>query len=114
MLTAYFASIVVTFLLTGSLAAYAWRHRTVPGSHAYAALALEESLLALSEMLSMLSPAAPQALFFFRLRYTLSAAISILWLLFALEYSGRRTWLTPRLMDAADPSRLHPDPVVDQ
>jgi len=97
----YFTSILLTGALTGFLAAYAWRHRSVPGSRAYAGLALGECLLALAEILSILSPTPAQALFWFKVRYLFLAAIPVFWLLFALEYSGRQDWLSKRLAPKA-------------
>ncbi len=93
----YFASILLTGALTGFLAAFAWRQRSVPGSRAYAGLALGECLLALAEILSMLSPTPAQALFWWQVRYLFLAAVPVLWLVFALEYSGRKDWLSKRL-----------------
>jgi len=94
----YFASILLTGALAGFLAAYAWRQRNVPGSRAYAGLALGECFLSLAEIMSVLSPTAAQALFWWQVRFPALAAIPVLWLVFALEYSGRKDWLSKRLL----------------
>jgi PAS domain S-box-containing protein len=94
----YFASILLTCALSGFLAFYAWRHRSVPGSRACAGFLLGEGLLALAEILSMLSPTPAQALFWFKVRYLFLAAIPVFWLVFALEYSGRKYLLSKRLL----------------
>lgn len=98
MILGYFVSIVLTAGVSGSLAWYAWRQRAVPGARAYARLALAECLLALLEILSALSPAPDLALFWFRLRYTAGALIAVAWITFALEYSGRKDWLSRRFL----------------
>jgi PAS domain S-box-containing protein len=97
----FFASIVLTGMLTGFLAWYAWRQRDVRGSRAYAAMALGECLLAVAETLSMLGPGQPQALFWFKVRFFFTAIIPVLWLVFTLEYSGRKDWLSRRLLALA-------------
>jgi PAS domain S-box-containing protein len=94
----YFASILLTGALTGFLALYAWRQRSVSGSRAYAGLALGGCLLALAEILSMLSPTPALAWFWFRVRYLFLAVVPVFWLVFALEYSGRQGWLSRRLL----------------
>ena len=94
----YFASILLTCALCGFLAVYAWRHRGTPGARAYAGLALGECLLALAEILSMLSPTPELALFWFRVRFLALAVIPVFWLLFAVEYSGHKDWLSKPLL----------------
>jgi hypothetical protein len=94
----YFSSIVLTCILTGFLAWYAWRQPALPGVRTYAMLASSECLLALAEILSMLSGTQAQALFWFKLRFVFNAIIPVLWLVFALEYNGRKDWLSNRLL----------------
>jgi len=96
--TLYFASLLLTGALAGFLAFYAWRQRLVPGARAYMALSLCEFLLVLAEILSMLSPTATQALFWFRVRYAAIAFITVYWLLFALTYSGWQNLISKRLL----------------
>ncbi|MCX7680780.1 MAG: hypothetical protein N2508_02225, partial [Anaerolineae bacterium] len=98
MILGYVVSIVLTAALTGFLAWYAWRQRDVPGARAYARLALAEHLLALLEILSVFSPSLALALFWFRLRYTAIALMAVAWMTFALEYSGRKDWLSRRFL----------------
>ena len=95
-ITFYLVSIWLTGVLSALLAFYAWRQREVPGARAYARLALAEFALALTENLSLLSPSAAGALFWFQVRYLAGAVIPVFWLAFALEYSGRQAWLTRR------------------
>ena len=97
----YFASLVLMCGVTAWLAFYAWRQRSVPGARDYAALALCESLLALTEILSMLSPEPAQALFWFNTRFIFTGTIAVLFLVFALEYNGHRHRLSRLLIAAA-------------
>ena len=97
----YFVSVVVTFILTGCLAWYAWRQPPVEGVRAYAGLALGECLLALVEILSMVSGTEAQAHFWFNLRFLFTGIMPVLFLVFTLEYYGRRDWLTKPLLAVA-------------
>ena len=98
----YFISVALTFLLTAFLAWFAWRTKPpLPGVRAYAGLALGECLLALVEILSMLSATQAQAHFWFNLRFLFSGAIAVLFLVFALQYHGRKDWLTRPLIAGA-------------
>jgi PAS domain S-box-containing protein len=94
----YFTSILLTGVLAGFLAWYAWRQRNLPGARPFAGLALCVCLLALSESLSMLSPSPAGALFWFNVRVIFTATIPVLFLVFALEYTGHRDWLTWRFL----------------
>ena len=94
----YFASLLLTCAVSGILAVYAWRRRDVPGSRAYAGLALGQCLLALAEILSMLSPSQAQALFWCSVRFMFIAPIAVAWLVFALQYCGHEDWITRRLL----------------
>ncbi|RJP47307.1 MAG: PAS domain S-box protein [Anaerolineaceae bacterium] len=96
----YVFSICTTCALSAFLALYAWKHHQVPGSGAYARLALGECLLALAEILSVLGPTEAWALFWFRMRYPAGALIGVFWFVFALEYNDRRAWLSKNLMAA--------------
>ncbi|MCJ7678016.1 MAG: PAS domain-containing protein [Anaerolineales bacterium] len=99
--TLYFTSIVLTCALTGFLASFAWRQPPLPGVRVYAWLAFSECLLALAEILSMLSGTQAQALLWFNLRYIFTAIIPVIWLAFSLTYSGQRGWLSNKLLAGA-------------
>lgn len=90
----YFASIVCTCALTGWLAYFAWRRPGVAGARVYAGMALCECLLALAEILSMLSPTRQQALVWFNLRFLFTATIPVLFVVFVLAYQGGKDWLS--------------------
>ena len=94
----YFTFVVLTFALTGYLAWYAWRQEPRPGMRPYAWLAFCECLLALTEILSMVSRTQAQALFWFDLRFVFTALIPVLWLAFSLAYGGRAGWLSKKVL----------------
>ena len=73
----YFTSILLTCALTGFLAWYAWRQPALPGVRTLCALALSECLMALTDIISMLSGTQAQALFWFNLRFLFTAIIPL-------------------------------------
>jgi hypothetical protein len=94
----YFISILLTCILTGFLDWYVWRQPALPGTRYFAQMVISGFLLSLTEVFSILSGTQAQALAWFNLRFIFTASIPILWLFFALEYNGRRDWLSNRLM----------------
>ncbi|PKN92395.1 MAG: hypothetical protein CVU44_14760 [Chloroflexi bacterium HGW-Chloroflexi-6] len=94
----YLLSLLITCALSAFLTVYAWRHKQVPGSSAYARLAFCETFFALAEILSVLSPSTASALFWFQVRYLFGALIGISWFIFAMEYNGHQAWLSKHLL----------------
>ena len=94
----YFGIVLAAIAVTGFLAWQAWRQRSIAGSRYYFWLAAAICLMALGEALSMLSPTEALALFWFKMRFLPFAAIPPLWFLFVLEYSGRGSWISKRLV----------------
>ena len=84
----YFATIVLTFLLTGFLSWYAFRREKFPGVRAYGLLAAAECFVSLAEILSMVSPNLAQAQFWFNVRFLPNAFLPLIFLVFALRYNG--------------------------
>ena len=97
----YFASILLTLALTGFLSWYASRQPAAPGVRSYAGLAAGECLLALVELLSMTSATQSQAHFWFNVRFLFSGTIPVLFLIFSLEYFGRKDWLSRPVLAVA-------------
>jgi len=91
---AYFIIILSAVFLSGFLAWKARQQRDVPGAGYYYFLALAMCFASMGEILSMVSATESLALFWFKARFFPFAVIPPLWLLFALEYSGRRTWVS--------------------
>ena len=94
----YFICVVLTGGLTGFMAWHAWRQPPLPGVRTYAIMAFSECLLALTDLVSMLSGSQTQALFWFNLRYIFLAFIPVLWLAFALAYGRHAGWLSKILV----------------
>ncbi len=93
----YFGIILAAVCMTGFLAFQAWRQREVPGAGYYFLLALALCFISMGETLSMTVSTEALSLFWFKSRFLGFAVIPPLWLLFVLEYSGRRHWLSKKL-----------------
>ena len=94
----YFASIVLTFALSGGLALVRLGGSAASLARTYAGLTLGVCFLALVEILSMLSPTEAQSWFRLKSASSVWPPSRVFWLMFALEYSGRRGWLSKRLL----------------
>jgi len=71
--TLYFICILSTLGITGYLSFYAWQHRDIRSALPFMLMEIGECLLALFEIFSMISSTDTQALFWFNLRFLLTA-----------------------------------------
>lgn len=94
----YLASLLLAILLAASLAWFAWRQPDQPGVYAYAWIMAAASLVGAAELLSVLAPNQAWAHFWFQLRFLFLAPLPVLWLRFALDYTGYREWLSARIV----------------
>lgn len=74
----------------------AWKRRRTPVILSFFLLMLVCSVWAVSSFLTSVAPSEPLAVFFeLRLRMAAVSLLPVFFLLFALDYSGYRTWLRP-------------------
>jgi len=90
----FLVSLILTCTVAAAMAVYARRRRDVPGSGNFFLLALCLSFLALTEILTLFSGSAGQALFWFKIRFIVNALIPVFFLRFALSYTGRNAWVS--------------------
>ncbi|MFC6904377.1 histidine kinase N-terminal 7TM domain-containing protein [Halalkalicoccus tibetensis] len=88
-LTPTFVLIVGAVLAAGSVAALAWRQRPEPGAVSLAALMLAAAWWSATHLGTLLSGTLAGTLFWARLQWFGSVALPVLWIVFALEYTGR-------------------------
>ena len=88
----YFIFTVFVSMHSGFMAIYLLLRRKTSGSGAFMALMCCVSLLAVSEILSMISATPAAALFWFNFRTIFLASIPVLWLVFAFEFGGWQGW----------------------
>lgn len=82
-------------LLSGAIAVMAWRRRDIPGGTPFAAFALFAALWSGTAALQYLSPAVDLAVVLYYLSGIFALVAGILWLVFAIDYSGYGELLTP-------------------
>lgn len=94
--TVYIITIFLSIAVMGLLAAYSWKHRKITGAVTFAGFCLLGTWGALAELLSMISGTPQAAGLWYDARFVSLAGIPAGWLIFALQYSGRIAWTTPR------------------
>ena len=90
----YFISILIIIGGMGLVSWYSRHRRIVPGASALMWISLSICILALFEGLSIISPTRQMASFWFNMKFLPLAVIPVLWLLFAIQYSGKHTLIT--------------------
>jgi PAS domain S-box-containing protein len=78
------------------IAIYAWRMRPKRGAVAAAWLAVMTMIWSLGYALEIAAVDLPTKLFWAKVQYIGIATVPLCWLLFAVVYTGRDRWLTPR------------------
>jgi PAS domain S-box-containing protein len=88
--------LVLAGIVSTALAFGAWRRRPLAGTAVFALLMLAVAKWSLTYALSLMSTTLPLALFWDRAVYLGTVAIGPVWLVFALQYTGRERWLRHR------------------
>lgn len=88
--------IVISMVLSGLLAAYGWRYRLTPGAIPFSAMMLAVTFWSFGYMAEKIT-----ALFWLQKLSAYAqvigyASVPVFWLIFALQYTNRDAWLTPR------------------
>lgn len=98
--TPYVLPLVFAALLSGLVALSAWGRRPAPGALPLALLMLAAAEWSLGYAFELASPGLAGKLLWAKIEYLGIAAIPLTWIAFALQYSGREHWLTPRTLVA--------------
>lgn len=88
--------VVTAAIVSGLLAMFAWRHRTVRGAAAFAILMLAVMEWSLSYAPDLSSPELAVKVFWSKVEYLGIVLVPLAWLAFALQYTGRERWLKHR------------------
>jgi PAS domain S-box-containing protein len=88
--------IIAAALVSGILAAFAWRHRAVRGAPAFAVLTLGVMVWTLAYALDLSSHELAGKVFWSKVEYIGIVTAPVAWLAFALQFTGRERWLRPR------------------
>jgi PAS domain S-box-containing protein len=92
----YLLPLLITAALSALLTLVIWRRRRAPGAVPLAILTSAVALWALAYLLSLAASALEAQLFWANLAYLGIVLVPVSWLAFALAYSGRGAWLSPR------------------
>ena len=96
----YVTAVHILFLLAaaGSIifALFAWKRRPVPGSVAFFVFMMAVAVWLLAYLVQMMSDDLAVKLVWAKLQYLGISAAPVAWLVFALWYTKRQAWLTPR------------------
>src|SRR5689334_14776351 len=93
--TPYLGPLLIAALMSGGLALLvAGRRRSAPGALPFVVLTLAVAGWSLGYALEMLSANLASAVFWAKQEYLGIVILPLTWLLFALEYTGRKRWLT--------------------
>jgi PAS domain S-box-containing protein len=90
--------VITSAIVSGSLAAFAWRHRMVRGAAAFAVLMLAVMEWALSYAPDVSSSELAVKIFWSKVEYFGIVTVPVAWIAFALQYTGRERWLRPRTL----------------
>lgn len=93
----YVLSLIIAVVTPAILAFYAWRHRHTSGAKPFAIMMLALCLWSIGYTLELLSGVnLPLKVFWASAKYLGVVVAPLAWLAFAIEYTGREAWLTPR------------------
>src|SRR5438876_1048754 len=96
--TPYVLPVIISAIITATLACSIWHRRSAPGGVAFCLLMLAVAEWSLGYALELASPDLPTTLFWDNIAWLGSVCAPTLWLAFALQYTGRARWLSRRIM----------------
>ncbi len=92
----YVLLLLIAAAVSAAFALFAWRRRSVPGATALALLMLAVAEWSLGYALELGSADLPSQVFWAKVEYLGIVSVSVMWLAFVLQYTGREKWLTRR------------------
>jgi diguanylate cyclase (GGDEF)-like protein/PAS domain S-box-containing protein len=92
----YILPIFFAVLVCLGVAAFAWRRRPAPGTTSLSLLMLGAALFAIPYAIQYGSDELGMVMFWFKASFPGAVVLAPLWLLFALQYTGRERWITQR------------------
>ncbi|MBN1886640.1 MAG: SpoIIE family protein phosphatase [Thermoflexales bacterium] len=97
--TPYMLPSVIAVAMSLSVTLVAWRRRQAPGAVPLVLLASVLSVWSFGNVLELSGADIPTKFFWMQVEHIGVAGVGLLWLIFALDYTGRQRWLTrPRLV----------------
>ena len=92
----YVLPLLIAAAISAALALFAWRRRPAPGAAPFALLMLAVTEWSLGYALELGSADLPAKVLWAKIQYLGIVTLPVMWLVFALQYTGRERWLTCR------------------
>src|SRR5437660_8136870 len=96
--TPYVFPVAASAIISAALALTAWYRRPAPGAIAFSLLMLAAAEYSLGYFFELAHSDLPTVLFWDNLEWIGATLAPLLWLIFVLQYTGRGSWLTPRII----------------
>jgi PAS domain S-box-containing protein len=90
----YLLLLIISAMISGFLAWYTWRHRQTVGAKTFSLLMLILFQWSTSYILQITSTNLVTKTFWSQITFLGIVTTPVVWLLFALEYTGRKNWIT--------------------
>jgi PAS domain S-box-containing protein len=94
--TPYVLPVITSAIVSAAVAFFLWRRRPAPGATSLSLPMLAVAVWSLAYALELINTDLPTILFWDNIAWLGSAFTPTLWLIFALQYTGRTKWLTHR------------------
>ena len=88
--------VIVSTVVSAAVAGFLWQRRPAPGATSFCLLMLAVAEWSLAYALELVSAELPTILFWDNITWLGAAFAPMLWLAFALQYTGQARWLTRR------------------
>jgi PAS domain S-box-containing protein len=90
----YLMLLVISATISGFLAWYTWQHRQTVGAKPFSLLMLVLFQWGISYLLQITSTDLATKIFWSKVSFLGIVTTPVMWVLFALEYTGRKSWIT--------------------
>jgi PAS domain S-box-containing protein len=90
----YLFIIIIAAIISGSLSWYTWRNQQTTGAKPFSLMMLSIFYWSVTYLLQLTSPGVPVKIFWEKVTFLAVVAVPVLWLMFALEYTGRKDWIS--------------------
>jgi len=90
----YLSTLTIAAIISGSLAWYTWRNQQTMGAKPFSLLMLSIFYWSVTYILQLASPGIATKIFWEKVTFIAVVTTPVMWLIFALEYAGRKEWMS--------------------
>ena len=95
----YLLPLLLAAVISSALALYAWLHRRVPGAQPLMWLMIAVIVWSRASALELAAHDFSTKITWAKIEYLGIVILPVAWLIFALQYTDRGRWLSPRRLD---------------